>query len=60
MSFPACTMASKAEYFTIVDSMITKYHVYEDVWSSFIGEVLYCCYDEGSGKGSFGSGTAAK
>ena len=36
-----CAMASSAvESFTI-DSMIRGYHVYKDVWSSFIGEMLY-------------------
>ena len=37
-------MASEVESFTI-DSMIRGCHVYKDVWSSFIGEVLYCCCD---------------
>ena len=37
-------MASEVESFTI-DSMIRGYHVYKDVWSSFIGEVLYCRRD---------------
>ena len=32
------------ESFTI-DSMIRGYHVYKDVWSSFIGEMLYCRRD---------------
>ena len=51
-------MVSKAEFFTI-DSMTRKYHVYKDVWSSFIEEVLFCCRDEETGEGSFKSSTAA-
>ena len=43
-------MIFKAESFT-ADSMIRRYQVHEDVWSSFIGEMLYCCYDEGNGGG---------
>ena len=40
-----CAMASSAvESFTI-DSMIRGYHVCKDVWSSFIGEMLYCRRD---------------
>ena len=37
-------MVSEVESFTI-DSMIRGYHVYKDVWLSFIGEVLYCHCD---------------
>ena len=35
---------SEVESFTI-DSMIRGYHIYKDVWSSFIGEVLCCRRD---------------
>ena len=33
-------MMSVVESFT-TDSMTREYHVYKDVWSSFIAEVLY-------------------
>ena len=40
----ASELISAVESFTI-DSMIRGYHVYKDVWSSFIGEMLYCRRD---------------
>ena len=40
----ASELASAVESFTI-DSMIRGYHVYKDVWSSFIGEVPSCRHD---------------
>jgi len=40
----ASELISAVESFTI-DSMIRGYYVYKDVWSSFIGEVLYCKRD---------------
>ena len=51
-------MASEAESCTI-GCMIRGYHVYNDVWSSYIREVLYCHRDEISEEGRFGSGIAA-
>ena len=40
----ASELISAVESFTI-DSIIRGYHVYKDVWSSFIGEMLYCRRD---------------
>ena len=40
----AFELISAVESFTI-DSIIRGYHVYKDVWSSFIGEMLYCRRD---------------
>ena len=40
----ASELVSGVESFTI-DSMIRGYHIYKDTWSSFKGEVLYCCCD---------------
>ena len=38
------SVLSEVDYFPI-DSMTRGYHIYKDVWSNFIGEVLYCCRD---------------
>ena len=35
---------SEVDSFT-VESVIRGYHIYEEVWSSIIGEVLACCQD---------------
>ena len=40
----ASELISAVESFTI-DSMIRGYHVYKDVWYSFITEMLYCRRD---------------
>ena len=40
----ASELVSEVESFAI-DSTIRGYHVYKDIWSSFIGEVLYCRRD---------------
>ena len=40
----ASELISAVESFTM-DSIIRGYHVYKDVWSSFIGEMLYCQRD---------------
>ena len=57
----AISCLSKAESFTIdYHFMIRRYHVYKDIWSSFIEEVLFCCHDEGTGEASFKLSTAAK
>ena len=52
LSHFACTMMSAVESFT-VDSMTRGYQVYKDVWSSYIGEVLYCHCDERSTEKAF-------
>ena len=51
-------MASEAESST-TGCMIRGYHIYNDVWSSYIREVLYCHHDEISEEGPFVSGIAA-
>ena len=43
-----------------ISCMITRYQVYKNVWSSCIGEVLYCHCDERSAERAFRSGTGAK
>ena len=40
----ASGVISAVKSFTM-DSMIRRYHVYKDIWSSFVGEVLYCRRD---------------
>jgi len=40
----ASGIISAVESFTM-DSMIRGYHVYKDIWSTFVGEVLYCRRD---------------
>ena len=37
-------IVSEVEFITI-NSIIRGYYIYKDVWSSFIGEVLYYCCD---------------
>ena len=60
MSFPACAMAPEAKSYTI-GYMIRGYHVYKNVWLSYIGKVLDGCLDERNSEGPFGSeGTSAK
>ena len=56
---PAHAIASEAASYTI-GYIIRRYHVYKNVWLSYIGEVLYCCCDERSAEEPFRSGTAAK
>ena len=52
-------MASEAESF-LIDSVIRGYHVYNEVWLSFTGKILYCCHDQGSTKGLFDEATKQK
>ena len=44
---PTCAMASEAKAYT-VGCVFRVYHVYNDAWSSYIGEVLYCRGNERS------------
>ena len=56
-------MACEAKSYTVDYNrryMIREYHVYKDVWLSYIGEVLDCCFDERRAEGPFRlEGTAA-
>ena len=40
--YPALAMVSESESYT-TGCMIRECHIYKDIWSNYVRELLYCC-----------------